>query len=374
MIADKKVYTVIGLMSGTSLDGIDAALIKTDGVDYVEPIDFITEPYDEGLRNELRACLGKRSDADGAVKRATEKMTRAHVEIVKKLLVKAGVKSSDIDLIGFHGQTIFHDPDNRFTWQIGDGEMLARETDINVVNDFRSADVAAGGEGAPFLPLYHRARAAKQDKPIAILNLGGVGNITWLGTGDSDDNILAFDTGPANAMIDDFVKLRTGQNFDEGGKLADKGWVEDNIIATWMDHEFFRRKPPKSLDRNVWSIDDVAHLSDEDGVATLTLFTVEAVCDALRYMSQQPKAWYVTGGGRKNPTLMAWLTNVLKTPVEPVEALSWNGDALEAEGFAYLAVRSLNGLPLSLPQTTKVPKAVTGGVLHTAPTRASDAA
>jgi anhydro-N-acetylmuramic acid kinase len=370
----EKVYTVIGLMSGTSLDGIDAALIKTDGANYVEPIDFITEPYDEGLREELRACLGKRTDSDGAVKRATEKMTLAHAEIVKKLLAKTNIKAADVDLIGFHGQTIFHDPDNRFTWQIGDGELLACETDINVVNDFRSADVAAGGEGAPFLPLYHRARAAKQDKPIAILNLGGVGNVTWLGAGDGDDNILAFDTGPANAMIDDFVKLRTGQDFDEGGKLADKGWAEDNIIGTWMDHEFFRRKPPKSLDRNVWSIDDVAHLSDEDGVATLALFTVEAVCDALRYMPQQPKAWYVTGGGRKNPTLMGWLANVLKIPVEPVEALGWNGDALEAEGFAYLAVRSVNGLPLSLPQTTNVEKPVTGGVLHTAPTRTSDAA
>lgn len=369
---NEKVYTAIGLMSGTSLDGIDAALIKTNGRDYAEPIDFVTVPYDGKLREELRACLGKRADADGSVKRAAEKMTLAHADIVRKLLDKAGMKPADIDVIGFHGQTIFHDPDNRFTWQIGDGVLLACETDINVVNDLRSADVAAGGEGAPLLPLYHRARAAEHDKPLAILNLGGVGNVTWLGGGE--DDILAFDTGPANAMIDDFVKLRTGQNFDEGGAFADKGWADDSIISQWMDHEFFNRKPPKSLDRNVWSIDDVAHLSDEDGVATLTLFTVEAVCDALRYMEQQPKAWYVTGGGRKNPALMDWLANVLKVPVEPVENLGWNGDALEAEGFAYLAARHLEGLPLSVPQTTKVPEPMKGGVLHTAPSRASNAA
>lgn len=382
---NQKVYTAIGLMSGTSLDGVDAAIIRTDGRDFAESVAFVSKPYDEALRAELRACFGKRYDAEGAVKQAEERMTLAHATLVKELLAAAGMAAAEIDMIGFHGQTIFHDPDNGFTWQIGDGELLACETDINVINDFRSADVAAGGEGAPLLPLYHRAKmaAAKQKFPVAVLNLGGVGNVTWLGrisgggvdkgtAADSgeDAQILAFDTGPANAMIDDFVKLRTGQNFDEGGALALKGWADDEMIGQWFGHEFFARTPPKSLDRNVWSIDDVAHMSDEDGVATLTLFTVEAVADALRYMPQAPKAWFVTGGGRKNPALMEWLSNVLKVPVAPVEDLGWCGDALEAEGFAYLAARHLEGLPLSVPGTTGVKAPVAGGRLHRAPSRA----
>lgn len=375
-MSTEKVYTAIGLMSGTSLDGMDAALIETDGQGYAKPLGFVTLPYEEELRESLRACLGKRADADGAVKKAEEQMTFAHAGIVKELLAETGRRADDVDVIGFHGQTVFHDPDNRFTWQIGDGELLACETGINVVNDFRSADVAEGGEGAPLLPLYHRALAAAQEKPLVILNLGGVGNVTWLGQAkkNGENDILAFDTGPANAMIDDFVRLRTGRNFDEGGALADKGRAEDNIIARWMNHEFFRRTPPKSLDRNVWSIDDVAHLSDANGVATLTRFTVEAVIDALRYMPEAPEAWYVTGGGRKNPVLMEWLRHVLKASVSSVADLGWNGDALEAEGFAYLAVRCLGGWPLSLPETTNVAKAVTGGVLHIAPGRASNAA
>lgn len=207
----RKIYTVIGLMSGTSLDGVDAALIRTDGQGFVETLAYTTLPYTEKIKSKIRACLGKTDKADSDVAETERLMTFQHVEAVEALLRKTDFLASEIDLIGFHGQTIFHDPANKKTVQIGDGDLLASETCINVVNDFRTADVKAGGQGAPFLPLYHWARIklSKAELPVAIINLGGVANITWIGPQDTD--IVAFDTGPGNALIDDFIFQRTGE-------------------------------------------------------------------------------------------------------------------------------------------------------------------
>lgn len=362
---ENKVYTVIGLMSGTSLDGIDAALIRTDGQSFSKPLEFISVPYDDEMREALRGCLGLSEDIDGRVRITENEMTVAHAAAVDWLLGKAGLDPVDIDLIGFHGQTIFHDPANKFTWQIGNGSMLARLTGIDVVNDFRSADVAAGGQGAPFLPLYHQAKAAELDKPLAILNLGGVGNVTYLGEGSE---ILAFDTGPANALIDDWVKQSIGRDYDESGLLAQNGTVHENIVTGWMDNAYFDVKPPKSLDRDHWKVDEIKGMSAQDGAATLTRFTVESVAKAFESLPQKPQACYVTGGGRKNSVMMGWLDEVLNLSdgVHSVDMLGWNGDALEAEGFAYLAVRSRLGLPLSVNSTTGVPQDVTGGKYYSA--------
>jgi len=264
-----------------------------------------------------------------------------------------------VDLIGFHGQTIFHDPANRFTWQIGDAVLLAQETKVDVVHDFRQADVQAGGQGAPFLPLYHVALAAGQKKPMAILNLGGVGNVTYIGT---DETTMAFDTGPANALIDDWIRQHTNLSYDEDGKIAASGRVHDDIVRDYLAHPYFSQKPPKSLDRDQWTLDRVRGLSLEDGAATLTQFTVQAVFNALAHFPENPRSWHVTGGGRHNETIMQGLRQALKAPVGTVDDLGWNGDAMEAEGFAYLAVRSVLGLPLSLPTTTGVPRPLTGGL------------
>ena len=353
-----KIYTVIGLMSGTSLDGIDAALIRTDGHDLVEPVAFLTVPYDPAVREALRGCLGLSRDPDGRVGRAEILMTDAHTEIVKNLMALSHIASDQIDLIGFHGQTIFHDPAHGFTWQIGDGAKLARDTGIAVVNDFRTADVKAGGQGAPLIPVYHAALAHKLERPVAILNIGGVSNVTFIA---EDNSIMAFDVGPGNALINDWVRQHTGAEYDADGALALKGRADTAALSRLLQNPFFEQRPPKSLDRDAWNFEFLKGLSLEDGAATLTDFTVQSILLSLEHMKKKPKAWYVTGGGRLNPAIMNGLRAALRVPVASVDDLGWDGDALEAQGFAYLAVRSKLGLPLSFPATTGVTAPLTGG-------------
>jgi anhydro-N-acetylmuramic acid kinase len=371
-MTQNKVYTAIGLMSGTSLDGVDAALIETDGRGFTRLLEFVTVPYDDAIRAQAKACFGQRDRNTPAVKDAEKALTLKHADVVKQLLAKARRKAEDIDLIGFHGQTIFHAPKEGITIQIGDGALLAKETGITVIADMRSADVKAGGEGAPLAPVYHQARVKteKLELPAVILNIGGVGNVTWIGQGE--EAILAFDTGPGNALMDDWAQTRTGKRYDEDGKLAKAGKPITQFLQTWMDHAYFKRTPPKSLDRNQWDIADLGELpqgmkevSTEDGAATLLAFTGDTIIASQEFMPVQPKAWYVCGGGRHNKALMEYLQQRLHGKVESVDALGWNGDATEAECFAFLGVRSLLGLPLSFPTTTGVPQPQTGGVKFT---------
>ncbi|WP_207458075.1 anhydro-N-acetylmuramic acid kinase [Azospirillum sp. SYSU D00513] len=352
--------TVVGLMSGTSMDGIDAALVRTDGETRVEGLDFLTLPYSDGFRGRLRGCLGGRGDVADVERDLTEEHARA----VRLLLDKAGVDRDGVDLIGFHGHTILHAPEQRRTWQIGDAALLARLTGIGVVADFRTADVASGGQGAPLVPLFHQALAEGLPRPLAVLNLGGVGNVTWIGR-DGDD-VVACDTGPANAMVDDWVLARTGARFDENGALAARGRVDEGALAALLANPYFDRPAPKSLDRDAFDAAPVQGLSAEDGAATLTAFAAAAVARVVPHLPEPPVRWIVSGGGRHNGTLMRMLRERLGVPVDNADGLGWNGDALEAEAFAYLAVRSRKGLPLSLPTTTGVPEPVTGGRFHPA--------
>jgi anhydro-N-acetylmuramic acid kinase len=351
---------VIGLMSGTSLDGIDAAFLVTDGEHRVEAGPALTLPYDEAFRARLRGVLG----GTGPVAAVERELTLAHAAAVRKLVERHEL--GEIDLIGFHGHTILHRPEQRRTWQIGDGALLAALTGIDVVADFRSADVAAGGQGAPLVPLYHAALASELETPLAVLNLGGVGNVTWIGGGDA---ILAFDTGPGNALIDDWALRHTGEPVDRNGALARAGRVAEDHLATFLRHPFFDRTPPKSLDRDDFAGFEPAGLSPADGAATLTAMTAAAVARAAEHFPAAARRWLVTGGGRHNPTLMEELGRRLKAPVAAVEAVGWDGDALEAQAFAYLAVRSLAGLALSLPGTTGVAAPTTGGRLFRADRR-----
>lgn len=347
----------IGLMSGTSLDGVDAALIETNGVDQAVPLAFLGVPYETEFRERLRACLGARAD----VTEVERDLTRYHADAVSRLLAVAGVAAADVGVVGFHGQTILHAPEQRRTVQIGDGSLLARSVGIPVVTEFRIADVAAGGQGAPFAPLFHDALAGDLERPAAILNVGGVANVTWLGR---DGRIIACDTGPGNAMIDDWVLRSTGRPYDEDGRLAAAGRIHDDVLRVLLDNPFFGLPAPKSLDRDAFDADPVVGLSVADGAATLTAFTAAAVAKAVDILPEPPLRWFVTGGGRRNATLMRLLGDTLARPVEPVEAIGWDGDALEAQAFAYLAVRSIVGLPLSLPTTTGVPQPMPGGRLH----------
>jgi anhydro-N-acetylmuramic acid kinase len=348
----------LGLMSGTSMDGIDVAALATDGERRVAAGPALTVPYPPEFRERLRGALG----GSGPVPAVEAELTRLHAAAVGEF--RRRHPAAEVDLVGFHGHTVLHRPREHRTWQIGDGALLARLTGLDVVGDFRSADVAAGGEGAPLAPLYHAALAAARAKPLAVLNLGGVGNVTWIGEGA--DDILAFDTGPGNALIDDWARRHTGQAADYDGALAGAGRTSAAHVARFLDHPYFARRPPKSLDRDDFHDWLPEGLGPADGAATLTEMTAAAVAAASRHFPAPARVWLVCGGGRHNPALMTVLARRLGAPVRPVEAAGWDGDALEAQAFAYLAVRSIRGLPLSLPATTGAPHPVCGGRLFRA--------
>jgi anhydro-N-acetylmuramic acid kinase len=353
-------------MSGTSLDGIDAALIETDGEGAVRALAFHGTPYADADRDALveatrLALTYARPEATPPMVQAETLVTRLHGEAVRALLARAGVAAGEVGVIGFHGQTVAHRPDRGWTWQIGDGQALADACGIATVADFRSADVAAGGQGAPLLPVYHAALAAALKKPLAVLNLGGVANVTLIAR---DGTLTAFDTGPANGLIDAWVEQETGQRFDADGALAAAGRVDEAVLGAMLDHPFFDQLAPKSLDRNDFTIQPARGLAAADGAATLTAFTAATVAEALRHLPETPARLLVAGGGRLNPVMMRMIGARTGIVPEPVDALGWNGDALEAEGFAYMAVRTLAGLPISFPGTTAVPRPMTGGTLY----------
>ncbi|MCW5730708.1 MAG: anhydro-N-acetylmuramic acid kinase [Alphaproteobacteria bacterium] len=347
----------LGLMSGTSMDGVDAALIESDGERVRELGPWISRPYPDGFRRRLRAILGGQGDVAGVERELTE----FHALTARELLAAWGRPPGQVGVVGFHGHTILHRPEAGRTWQIGDGPRLAAALGIDVVNDLRQADVAAGGQGAPLAPVYHRALAHDLPRPLAVLNIGGVANVTVI---DRSNGMLAFDTGPGNALIDDWLLRHTGRAMDEGGAVAAAGRVDTARLARLLDHPYFDRVPPKSLDRDDFSAQPLAGLSLADGAATLVAFTAAAVQRALVHVAEPPGRWLVCGGGRHNPALMAALARELGVPVEPVEAVGWRGDALEAEAFAFMAIRHLLGLPISFPGTTGAPQPMTGGRRH----------
>src|SRR6185503_2437609 len=360
-----EISKVIGLMSGTSLDGVDAALIETDGEDVARPLAGLTIPYDPQTRALLRAALEEARGVEQgapvpyAIRDAEQRLTEAHAEAVKALLKKAGLAADEVALVGFHGQTILHRPERHWTWQIGDGALLARLTGIDVINDFRSADVKAGGQGAPLMPLYHAvmAREAGLAEPAVVVNIGGVAQVTYI----RGDLVLAFDTGPGNAPIDDWMHRHSGKPVDQDGAFAATGKVNDAALDTMLANGFFERVPPKSLDRMDFGMEAVEALFPPDGAATLTAFTAASLARAREHFPDPAATWIVSGGGRHNKTLMAMLKARVNAPVLAAEDAGWDGDALEAQGFAYLAMRSKKGLPLSLPTTTGVKQPMTGG-------------
>lgn len=346
-------------MSGTSADGVDAAWIETDGHTVTRTGLALTVPYPDGLRRALLAVMQDpaRAEAD-PLSDLEAAVTDANAAAARLVLDRVG----PVDVVGLHGQTVLHRPDRRFTRQLGHGAALARTLGVPVVSRFRHADVAAGGQGAPLAPLFHAALAHGLPQPLAVLNLGGVANVTYLGGPD----LLAFDTGPASAMLDDWVAQHTGAAYDADGRIAASGQVDQDRLARLLTHPYFDRPPPKSLDRNAFPMDAVAGLSLADGAATLTAFTVQSVARSREHLPRAPLRWLVTGGGRHNGTLMALLRASLGV-VDPVETVGWDGDALEAQAFGFLAVRSLHGLPLSLPGTTGAPHPMSGGELHSPP-------
>jgi anhydro-N-acetylmuramic acid kinase len=287
-------------------------------------------------------------------------VTLRHAEAVEAFLAAAARRPGEIDVVGFHGQTVLHAPARRLTVQIGDGQALADRLGIAVVWDFRAADMAAGGEGAPLAPVFHQAlaEAAGLEPPVAFLNLGGVANLTFIGS----DGLIAFDSGPGNGLLDDWTMLRRGEAFDRDGMLAASGQPNESVVDELLRDPYFSRPPPKSLDRHNFSLAGLATLADADGAATLLSFSARSVAAGLAQLPSTPRAVYACGGGRRNPALMSAIAEAIGgTPLNPVEALGFDGDAIEAQAFAFLAVRALHGLPLSLPMTTNAPEPLTGG-------------
>ena len=365
----------IGMMSGTSMDGIDLALVETDGETVGETIGGARRaafrPYTDMERALIRTSLQEarivrdRAERTPAMAAAEAAITRAHEELVRSFLAESGLQPQDIAVIGFHGQTVFHAPERHLTVQIGDADALASALSIPVVTDMRVADVAAGGEGAPLVPAYHRAlvSGAGLARPVAVVNIGGVANATWIGAGE--DDLIAFDTGPGNALMDDFVHRRTGAAMDAGGALAATGTVDEVLLARWLDDPYFARRPPKSLDRDAFACEGLEALSTEDGLATLAAFTAATIARGLALVPEMPSRLVVVGGGARNPTLLDHLARLSGVEVSTGDAIGWSPDFVEAEAFAFLAVRSLEGLPLTFPGTTGVSGPLTGGRLAT---------
>jgi anhydro-N-acetylmuramic acid kinase len=365
----------IGLMSGTSMDGIDVALIETDGERDVRRLASAEYTYDAAFRRLLAASLEiaktieVRSERPGLVGEVEQEITDRHAEAVRAFLKQVGLTLSDVGVIGFHGQTVLHRPERALTVQIGDGQLLSKSTGIPVVYDMRATDMVHGGQGAPLVPAYHAALAAGLDhaqaagKPVCFVNIGGISNITYVRSGHAP---IAFDTGPGNALLDQWVDRHAGIPFDDGGRIAAEGSVVRAVVEAYLTKPFFDAKPPKSLDRNDFTLTEAAGLELSDGARTLARVSAEAIFAGVRHLSQSPGLWIVCGGGRKNQTIMSDLAELAKTSgarVLAAEECGFNGGSMEAEAWAYLAVRSLKGLALTFPETTGVSQPITGGVL-----------
>lgn len=358
----------IGLMSGTSMDAIDVAYVETDGEEAIVLGATCAFPYAVPERALLRGALADavglsdRAARPGCLAEAEALITMRHAEAISAFLDGNGLGRRTIDVVGFHGQTVLHRPECHLTVQIGDGHVLAEKLDLAVAYDFRAADAAAGGQGAPLVPIFHHALAAAAgfSEPVATINIGGVANVSFLAPGRDP---LACDAGPGNALIDDLMWSRAGLPLDHDGAAAARGKVDEAVLKNLLADEFFDRPPPKSLDRNGFSAAPVAALSTEDAAATLTAFTAEGIRRAFEASTMKPSLAIVCGGGARNKTLMSELARRLPCKVLSADAFGWSIDAMEAQAFAYLAVRTLRGLPITFPTTTGIPKPLPGGIL-----------
>jgi anhydro-N-acetylmuramic acid kinase len=365
----------IGLMSGTSMDGIDVAMVRTDGIGAIEAGPSLFVPYEAAFRRRIEAALktakriGMREERPGELAELERDITIRHAQAVEEFLKSSAGDWGQPELIGFHGQTVLHRPQARLTVQLGDGALLAQETGLPVVYDMRANDMVHGGQGAPLVPAYHDALARCLPEPhagsfpVVFVNIGGISNITYVSAGGDP---IAFDTGPGNTLIDQWVAREGGVPFDAGGAIASEGGIVADVVERYLAAPFFARPGPKSLDRGDFTLEAVGGLELSDGARTLAAVTAQSILKAAEHMPQPPRLWIVCGGGRKNPHIVADLREGAQRAGASViiaEEAGLDGDATEAEAWAFLAVRSLKGLPLTFPTTTGCREAVTGGVL-----------
>jgi len=368
-----KIMTAVGLMSGTSMDGIDAALIRSDGEGVVEPLGSTFLAYPTNLRRSIEAMLHtvagcrSRDDLPDEALRLGEDITAHHVRAVEQLLAVTGQAAAGVDVIGFHGQTVLHRPDIGLTVQLGDGQRLANVTGIATVWDMRANDLAHGGQGAPLVPVYHQALAARLDEKtrncgVAFVNIGGISNATFL---RSDAQPAATDCGPGNALIDQWVQRQAGIPFDDGGRIASEGVVDEDAVSRYMTLPFFCRAQPKSLDRQDFTLEPLGACELSDGAATLAMVTARAIIYEANACQSPPRTIILSGGGAHNSAIVSALKKTARGGMRIITAhdAGFDGDMMEAECWAYLAVRSLKELPLTYPSTTGCTMPVTGGML-----------
>jgi len=360
-----KIFRAIGAMTGTSMDGVDLAYLETDGRQTLKFGPTASFPFSDKDRALLRDAvaaakyLARRDDRPGPLAEAEDLITRRHIEVIREFLAREKIGASAVDVIGFHGQTVLHRPDRGLTVQLGDGALLARTVGIDVAYDLRAADMAAGGQGAPLVPVYHRALAEASGAalPLLFVNIGGVANITFVA---EDSDPIACDAGPGNALLDDLMLARTGVAMDADGACASSGAVNEAALAALMSHSYFYETLPKSLDRNAFSPEPVSALATADAAATLAAFTASGILAHLRFLPAAPRMIVLCGGGARNPAIVRALAERAPCPVRRAEDFGWDSQAIEAQAFAFLAVRSVKGLPLTFPTTTGV-RAPTGG-------------
>ncbi len=354
-------------MCGTSHDGVDAALLATDGRQEIMVLARHVLPFAPAMRAALADLIGRarqvgpqgRESLEQEARSLEERFLEHYVRCARAVVAEAGLTLKAVDAVGFHGLTLLHRPDRGITWQWGTPRHLARMLNRPVIAGFREDDIAAGGQGAPLVPVYHHALVAARRlaEPVAIVNVGGVANVTWVDPHKEPDSggLSAFDTGPGNGLIDSWMQTQAGLSCDRDGRHAAAGRVDPTVLAALLDSPYFSRPPPKSLDKHDFSFSPCKDLNIVDGAATLTAFTAEAIALAVRWFPAPVSAWWVTGGGRHNAALMRAIRKAMAAPVQVIEEMGCDGDTLEAEAFAYLAARCMRGLPASFPATTGVP-------------------
>lgn len=362
----------MGFMSGTSMDGIDAAIIETDGETIKRFGPTCARSFNRQQHALLMQAIGaarnikSRTERPGVLAKAEHFITHAHSEVANELMAREGLTTGDIDIIGFHGQTVFHKPEAALTVQIGDGAKLAALTGIDVVSDFRAADMVAGGQGAPLAPVFHRAMQQHSgfNEVGVCVNIGGISNITWL---SRSGDMIAFDTGPGNVLLDAWCQRHLDQPFDRDGELSSSGTVDEGVLEILLQNPYFKKPPPKSRDKTDFDLTGVEALSVADGAATLAAFSAETIAMSQHHMPEPPQKWIICGGGRLNAAIMRELQQRIEAPVVSAEEAGFSGGDIEAQAFGYLAVRVVNGLPITFPGTTGVPTPTLGGVVHRAP-------
>lgn len=358
----QKPVLAVGLMSGTSLDGIDGVILRTDGEDHIEVVAEGYTPFHTSFAEQVQKLIAQGITLDDFL-RLEQRFTLKNVESVKALLARSGTLPEDLSVIGFHGQTLRHLPDEGLTWQMGNASLLAQQTGIAVVNDFRRADMAAGGQGAPLIPLFHQALLKEQPQPCVALNIGGIANITYCGTTENGQpTLLAADTGPGMTLLNRWIKQHTGQPMDTDGGIALSGRIHEERVQAALEHAFFAKPLPRSADTADFSCDMVAGLSVADGAATLCAITVAGIMQTLDLLPAMPQTVWTAGGGVQHPLVLTLLRRQ-NVAVRSFAELGINPDMLEAACFAWLAVRRLRGLPTSLPATTGARKQTVGGLL-----------